>query len=112
MARGQPIAFRKNPESAALDQAGNSHGCAASALDVTASFRGCHLVHIHPHSASTNGNRGCCRLVRWRSLADKSILQNRGVHRSRPDQQGIWRVGGALVTMPAALQYPPNILLT
>jgi hypothetical protein len=50
-------------------------------------------------------------LLAFTALADDGVVQGDGVHLPRPDQQGISRVGGTLITVATAFDGQPQMVL-
>jgi hypothetical protein len=107
----RPVPFRETPEAAALNQSGDADGRAAAALDISARLD-CHgIIGREPCRAGANRDCRpralCCRAT----FADKGVVRGDRVHRMRPDQQRVRRVGRALVAVAAAFDDKPQIVL-
>ena len=108
--RGAEI-LREVAKPTALDQAGDSNSCAPSALNVTA--RACRDggVGIHPHNAGAQGDGRLRPRRPSTTLRNEVIVQGHLVHVPGPNQERIRRIGGALVTVPAAFDDQAQIVL-
>src|SRR5204862_1824533 len=62
--------------------------------------------------ACSNSNRWLRWLHPFASFRDKGIVQGDFVHRARPNQQRIRRIGGALITVAAAFDDQAKIVLS
>ena len=101
------VALGEAAEAAALDQAGDADGQAAAALHVTPGLadRG---IGIAPDHAGAE-RHGRLRRV-GRAAGDEGVMQFDAIHRTRPDQQRVRRVRGALVAVAAALHRQPQAM--
>jgi hypothetical protein len=101
--RGRPVSLREAAEAAALDQAGNAHGEASAALDIAARLGRDGIVDLPPDRSCLDRDRRVRLLPPGASRRDERVVQGDRVHPPGPDQQGIRRIGGALVAVAATL---------
>ena len=109
--RGHAVALRKAAEAAALDQAGDAHRRAASALHITAGLGDDRVISPHPDVAGPDSDSRLRRLRAGATLADERVVHLDRVHRARVDEQRARRVRRPLVAVAAALHRKPQPVL-
>src|SRR5215471_12100623 len=98
-------------ESASENEARDADRPTAAALYIAATLGGYLVVGMYPDRAGPNRHGGLRYLLASATVGDEGIPERDVVHGSRPDQQGIRRVGGAKITVAAALDDQPHIVL-
>ena len=103
-ARGRSAeALGEAAEAAALHESRHAHAGAAAALHVAAALRGDRVVDVDPHSARSRWSPPASAAPARAARGHEGFVQGHLVHRARPDEQRVGRVGGALVAVAAAL---------
>ena len=109
--RGETVAFGEAAKAATLYEPGHADSRATAALHIAATACRDGVVDGQPERSGLDCDGVLRGLLAFTSLADESIMQGDGVHLPRPDQQGISRVGGALITVATAFDDQPQMVL-
>src|SRR5215470_7051591 len=110
--RSRAVLLGIAPEPSSEDEARDADRPTAAALYIAATLGGYLVIGVHPDRAGLNRHGGLRPVLTGATVSDEGIPERDAVQGSRPDQQGIRRVGGAKIAVAAALDDQPHIVLT
>ena len=94
-----------------MDETRDADRGAAAALHVTARLVGDGLIEVDPHGARFGRYRGHGLRLALAAARDEGLVQLHLVHRTRPDEERVGRVGGAEIAVAGALHDEAELLL-
>ena len=103
--------FGKAAEATALNQAGDPNRGTAAALNVRSGVGGDGIVRLHPNCSGAYSDRPLRSMTRFATLRNEVVLEGGIVHVARPNQERIWRVRCALITVPTTFHHETQIVL-
>ena len=97
-----PKVFEKLPKPPLWIEAGDADVGAAAALHIAARLGRDRVIEVDPHRARAGADRGTGGDLALAALRREGVVERHRVHRARPDQQRVGRVGGSLIAVARA----------